>query len=834
MSLTVPKSSVRSIGIAMVLRRENIADKVGGMDSLDARIVQYQYGIIKLNRLVLGIQRVSRDIEEKNVLPYLHYIVLLCGNVFSINENSFYSRLDILGGFKLINTAQIAISGATSHIPYDSQDLEVKPLGNVPSITTVKRCLKLLEGICNNCLQGYQKRLQNARIERIGCYPNSSNEVDDINELIKRTVLSLEDDPDLNIHNLQMRWNYRHYAENQEPFTEDKMIDMDLHTILYICEKFKHSLKSIRMHISQLHQVKNIAKGKQDSYLQSLPDSGFLLHCVFMITLRLNEIYNMVRKVGRRVYLSNSKHFEDPKFLFEAKSNLFRHLLNEIKEMFIFNKKNGSFIANLTRLLKKGASYEANSKNVLEFINLTNRGFIMLDQTLEKLDKFGRLWILAELKFRRSYDYQRNFLVELYRNLEQLPQKTEKKVTMSRSDQLHDTKETKRVLRLKGQDDSSKNSLSEQEHKNEDLADCVEHLKLNKDTHLVNDVLLPVSNSSDPNIESDLSPKGIFVTSMGYRNSLFDVTNTKTKNKRPVSMILMNNGNKILDFEKLPKDDSDLEKNNLKRHPNISDRKLECLPEIKGEENLQHSRQKNIEAKTEPIAFKEERNSGLTRSPSQSRTTGVSSDAKTRACKSETNSKPLTASQRFQMRLREAAKKGSLVTQQKEVMHSVRYDPNKNVFANSAADSNTVLSRNTHLNARSAASEAHRLNNRRNSVISSTEDELSDSFQSVQNSQVSSESKTSDNERTGKRVRFVGVPEYSELEDAPTSYSSRILKNFGAFRAPNLKNVTFRKRDQLLKEESLSFKAQVCNTQDGSSSPSRSNSFSKLRNRVIH
>ncbi|CCE86734.1 Piso0_005243 [Millerozyma farinosa CBS 7064] len=818
----------------MALRRENISDKVRGMDSLDARIVQYQYGIIKLNRLVLGIQRVLNDVEEKNVLPYLHHIVLLCGNVFSINENSFYSRLDILGGFKLINSAQVAISGATSHIPYDSQDLEVKPLGDVPSITTVKRCLKLLEGICNNCLQGYQKRLQNARIERIGCYPDSSNEVDDINELIKKTALSLENDPDLNIYNLQMRWNYRQYAENQEPFTEDKVIDMDLHTILNICEKFKHSLKGIKLHISQLYQVKNIAKAKQDSYLQSLPHSGFLLHCIFMITLRLNEIYNIVRKVGRRVYILNSKHFEDPKFLFEAKSNAFRLSLNEIKEMFIFNKKNGSFIANLTRLSRKGASYEVNSKNVFEFINLTNQGFTMLEQTIEKLDKFGRLWILAELKFRRSFDFQRNFLVELYRNLESLPQKTEKKVTVSRSEQKHDIKQTQRTVKSKGQHDSSKNPTSASQHKNEDLADDMERLKLNKDTHPANDVSSPVSSSSDPKTESDLSPKGIFATSMGYRNSLFDTTNTKTKNRRPVSMILMNNGNTILDFEKLPKDDSDLEKNNSKRHSNISDRQLECLPEIKTEEKLQRPGDESTKAKTEPTASKEERNSGLTRSPSQSRTTSGSSDAKSRTYKSETFSKPLTASQRFQMRLREAAKKGSLVTQQKEVMHSVRYDPNKNVFANSAADSNSVLNRNTHLNAKNAASEAHRLNNRRNSVISSTEDDLNDSFSSVQNSQVSSESKTSDNERTGKRVRFVGVPEYSEQEDAPSSYSSRLLKNFGAFRAPNLKNVTFKKRDQLLKEESLLFKAQVSNTKDERSSPSRSNSLSKFRNRIIH
>lgn len=62
-----------------------------------------------------------------------------------------------------------------------------------------------------------------------------------------------------------------------------------------------------------------------------------------------------------------------------------------------------------------------------------------------------------------------------------------------------------------------------------------------------------------------------------------------------------------------------------------------------------------------------------------------------------------------------------------------------------------------------------------------------------------------------KKVRFIGVPEYTEAEDAPTKYSHALLRNFAYFRNPHRSSTAkaqkFTKSDQFLQEESLSFRA---------------------------
>ena len=52
------------------------------------------------------------------------------------------------------------------------------------------------------------------------------------------------------------------------------------------------------------------------------------------------------------------------------------------------------------------------------------------------------------------------------------------------------------------------------------------------------------------------------------------------------------------------------------------------------------------------------------------------------------------------------------------------------------------------------------------------------------------------------KVRFTGVPEWTEAEDAPTKYSHAILRNFAVFRHPiKTAKAHNSKSDQLLHEE---------------------------------
>jgi len=221
--------------------------------------------------------------------------------------------------------------------------------------------------------------------------------------------------------------------------------------------------------------------------------------------------------------------------------------------------------------------------------------------------------------------------------------------------------------------------------------------------------------------------------------------------------------------------------------------------------------------------------------------------------------KPLTANQRLQLHLRQATKSGALMTQQKEALTSVVFDPSEPSAFNlrksvesppvnespdpAAQQQGPVKSQGTaHLNQPQTRDQVTRRNTRRNSVTPQLGNPASPNNSSMttvnaQNTSASSVSSASSEGNSAsaqvKKVRFTGVPEYSELEDAPTTYANRLLKNFAVFKAPPNKP-GFKRKDQLLKtEESLSLRSHLRESSAGAFSPPPQTGLSKFRNKLL-
>lgn len=205
----------------------------------------------------------------------------------------------------------------------------------------------------------------------------------------------------------------------------------------------------------------------------------------------------------------------------------------------------------------------------------------------------------------------------------------------------------------------------------------------------------------------------------------------------------------------------------------------------------------------------------------------------------EEETKKLSANQRLQKHLQEAARSGSLMTQEKEVLTSVVFDPNDPTAINlkrysdkkdtsssngmrspfnpvtsdgssNPIDGQKAIEANNAVNIpvpvktkRRTRDEVTKLNTKRNSeIITLSSDSSKPSMDNASSSTDTSDGVT----EIIKQVRFIGVPDYTEAEDAPTSYSAKILKNFAVFKTPGNKPGYKRKDQMLKKEESLSFK----------------------------
>lgn len=881
--LSKPSSTTSTSSIKQPYTPESIS-------SLDCKILQYEYGIYKLEQLINHIKKLISESQSSPNLPLLHYIVLLVGNTFAISEKSFDQRLDILSNYQLFKNTPINITATTSHIPYDTPDLKIVPVNDLPEIPTAIKCLKQLESLCNTCLQGYLKKLEQAKIEKSKQVKSIDNS--DYYVTIRKILVNeiFHDDIDLTITDstFPLPIDNADLMQN-ENFQEASLIDMDVKELFIIVRHMERLLSSLKPLISKLKKPNNA--------------DPYALHKVFLLTQRLNDIYTIIRRYGRNIYLSNYQHLVDSKFLYHCKNpNYFKtNNLKDMNDYFNSMKKNGTLIANLTRLIRQDAKFDINSKNVTNNMNFTSQGFLVVENTLAKLKDFGMNWIISELKFRRVYQLPKKNLFDVYQSVPEFKPKGETIVAPAPvTAPPGPATPTKNNSPAPEPQSKSTDSTPSTTSNGESMDKVLEKLTINdSSTRLrsrsssVSSItsngsssgLMRRSSISSPIKTSAMLPNGRgsprtlgrtnSLLSMQQSSSVSDLNSEKSSsspaspatggrrrsNSQPIGRdaILATSGAAAA----LTRNGSITRSSPLKSPSTSSIPKAKQSPErTPSTSGPSRVTQKLLKVEEEELIHS---SSSTTSSMSSPPPPGTINDAAAPAARAAAK---LTAAQRFQQKVREQAKSGSLVTQQKETLHSVTFDPNnaakfqlKKYIDNPPAPSQPsqepiinepseellpeVEEKVAVIPQRRTRAQVTRQNTRRNSRITFNEpvDSVSlstnssiDQATTVTNSS-GSESSVTDGSATVtvKRVRFTGVPEWTEAEDAPTKYSNAILRNFAVFRHPiRATKAACVKSDQLLKEESMSFRTtSIQDDNDATLTNKQRTGLSRIKNRIM-
>ncbi|CAK7906052.1 hypothetical protein CAAN1_14S01926 [[Candida] anglica] len=852
------------------------------MDQLDAKITQYIYAITKLQAYITSLRRLSVSLKEstsKN-LPLIQYIVLLSGNVFSINDSLFNPRLESLSNFKLFKHTPLTISSIVSHIPYDTPDQQITSLAELPDIDRSIKCIKLLEAVSFNCLQAYQKRLQQAKVERSQSVENISTHIKTIEDIIKQ-VFDSENDLDISLTDKHTLLNLPSNPAllHNEDFIEATLIDMDVRMMFSVCTSFATTLNRLKsQHINTFQQLK-----KDPSQLGvdvSYPPQ-YSLHLIAALAIRTNELYTIFRKIGRKIYFSNYQHLYDQKLLFQSKNpNYFKlHLLKDMDETFNSTKKNGTLIATLTRFFRKGATYESNAKTALDFINFVNQGHMMLTGLLGKFEEFGYNWLAIELRFRKVYGLPKKILSDVYievNGTNKQPSTTAAPTQMGGNGSNVSSLEslaregestaTEKERRLIAQAQIESDAVETNSDK--PIIDSLDKLKI--DTSSRTSSLSSISSTNSTTVmrrsssrrNSLLSPQstngngssGSNAVANGNGSASSPLSNRSAGTlSRPASMVFLNPNNSLSSLQPPKHSDPTGGRRRSNSQPIRPSGGAPDAASAGAASALSRNSSINSTSSLRSPSGSIKRSTSLRASPSPK----VNSTVPLISVEEEQlqQQPQLTANQRLQLHLKMAAKQGSLMTQQKETFTSVVFDPNSPSSVNlrrssapsapvvpvepiqspspvdsaaatpAAAAALTVPPSDARENSPSkppppqTRAQVTRLNTKRNSVHLSMPPAANDS--------ISSGSSASSNESASgftsasasidapsspvKRVRFTGVPQYTEAEDAPTSYSSRILKNFAVFKTPSpSKKPGFKNKDQILKkEESISFRTQL-------------------------
>lgn len=814
-------------------------------DSLDARAVQFKYAEVKLQAILRAIDALLSDITATDAkqLVLVQYIIYLSSGLFAINESGFNARLRSLENFRALRPTPVTISQVATHVPYDVKDAQVLPLEELPSVNSSFNCLKSFRASCANCLDGYQKRLANISQEIL-----NEPYMDDLTSLFSATFFDLQNDIDLTLSSAGGPFPAFLFPVDEEQlkdtdYVEASLIDIDLHALFALTRQMTTMLARHKPRIQKLRDIKLASKQLQESQVKALPNRSYSLHQIFLWALRLNDLYTIVRRFGRQIYLSNYQHLHDQKFLSQMPSAAFfrSQVLKDIDESFNTAKKNGVLIATITRFMRLNTSYEVNTKNILEFVGFIAQSFTYLEALTRRMQEFGYLWIRAEMTFRRSHDLPQE-------NLAKLNEVIEKENRVQRLAKEKEAMAQKDKSRTNG---SSLNATSATP------SSATERAKsLAVRTRDSRSSSLSSMESSDSARRVGTKPSKALPTTPAIA-----ARNGPTL-ARPSSMIFLNENSSYSSLQQPPI--SPIDKSKIVSTTTEGRRRSLSQPlsfnaaatALKQKQNESNGlRSPNNGLRSSPGGVKRSPSGSLRRTASLNvKTEGtpqlspLANKVKTLKIDEEGEDvepavQKMSANQKFQQHLREASRAGALFAHQKEVLTNVVFDPNnpsatvqkkytdppkpvpepvKEIAPpKDAKESEVPVPPPKTGNVKPTRAQITKLNTQRNSVMRLNDGKPSSIVSGDSSVSVSSQASDVSNTPTGdsstsadvgsnKKVRFTGVPHYTPEEDAPSSHSSRILKNFAVFKSPLLthrSHAAFRKKDQLLKkEESILFR----------------------------
>ncbi|OUM54561.1 hypothetical protein BVG19_g3966 [[Candida] boidinii] len=371
------------------------------LDSLDAKIIQYQYGIQKSLQFIQYLKSVVKKCKEKDLIPFSKYIIISSGAIFNINDN-IYRRSEILingGKFNPDNSIKLnkvdiipinfdLMDNSTNYETVNTKLPEKKP--NLQSLI-------LLELLLMNNLEIYTSKLEKALNDRDAIRvlslkrdntTKSTFEMEQINDLL--IFNELKSVIYLNIENsisspISQSPNSFTSPNNQNSHSVLQLRKIDYISLSIMIKSLDEKLNSIGNIIDSFN---NFNKNKIS--FNELPNNKYLLHRMFIILLNLADISCLVKKFGRMIYWNNIHYLE--KFLIH---NIpLRNCLRNYKMAFIETRmgNNNQILTFLNKYLKQGNKFQVRKDTILEMTKNCNESYLIILNLVNNLKHIYGQW----------------------------------------------------------------------------------------------------------------------------------------------------------------------------------------------------------------------------------------------------------------------------------------------------------------------------------------------------------------------------------------------------------------------------------------------------------
>ncbi|OWB76825.1 hypothetical protein B5S32_g981 [[Candida] boidinii] len=371
------------------------------LDSLDAKIIQYQYGIQKSLQFIQYLKSVVKKCKEKDLVPFSKYIIISSGPIFNINDN-IYRRSEILingGKFNPDNSIKlnkIDIVPINFDLMDNSTNYETVNT-KLPEKKSNLQSLILLELLLMNNLEIYTSKLEKALNDRDAIRvlslkrdntTKSTFEMEQINDLLifneLKSVIYLTIENSISSPISQSSNSFTS-TNNQNSHSVLQLRKIDYISLSIMVKSLDEKLNSIGNIIDSFN---NFNKNKIS--FNDLPNNKYLLHRMFIILLNLADISCLVKKFGRMIYWNNIHYLE--KFLIH--NTPLRNCLRNYKMVFIETRlgNNNQILTFLNKYLKQGNKFQVRKDNILEMTKNCNESYSIILNLINNLKNIYGQW----------------------------------------------------------------------------------------------------------------------------------------------------------------------------------------------------------------------------------------------------------------------------------------------------------------------------------------------------------------------------------------------------------------------------------------------------------
>ncbi|CEP23864.1 unnamed protein product [Cyberlindnera jadinii] len=363
-----------SLGAAAAAQASTPAMRGGILlDGYDARIVEFQCGMRKLQVLQTHLRALAIKVKagKGESVPLIHYIVTLATGATQVNDQ-LRKRLESVNRLECLRDRRKLVPHVnTSPVSVDLEDSS-EPVCPYTSDADYAQLLDDLTLIAENGVAIYQEKLKQSLTER-----DVARKPDATHRPIPLDFSSFADviEP-LEVMTLSQ------FVRGAEETGIQKL--KSTRAFLDAVEK---TTKNIGSYVDVV--VKTKAKLTEAS-IQRLPSWAYTLHRIVASIFKLSELYAILRRFGRELYIPRKQDFHSAKLL--HKNTKWQNILNECEEYLVNSKKNELMLLVLSKVTRSGSQFPLKASTIQEMIPPLNHSYNLVIKLISVLRDLLKGW----------------------------------------------------------------------------------------------------------------------------------------------------------------------------------------------------------------------------------------------------------------------------------------------------------------------------------------------------------------------------------------------------------------------------------------------------------